>query len=100
MSNHGNVRPISSDRVAGVDRSWMDQAACQYVDNPDIFFPEGGSGQWKMMLELERQAKMVCHRCPVRIECRDYAIETRQVHGIWGGLNEDERKKFAKYGKV
>jgi WhiB family redox-sensing transcriptional regulator len=28
----------------------------------------------------------------VRNECLDYAIRIREPHGIWGGLNEVERK--------
>ena len=39
----------------------------------------------------EQQAKAVCQRCPVRWECLGYALETRQRHGIWGGLNPEER---------
>jgi WhiB family redox-sensing transcriptional regulator len=40
----------------------------------------------------ERQAKAICARCPVRIECLEYAIRIREPHGIWGGLNELERR--------
>jgi len=25
-------------------------------------------------------------RCPVRTQCLAFALRTRQVHGIWGGL--------------
>jgi WhiB family redox-sensing transcriptional regulator len=28
----------------------------------------------------------------VRRDCLDYAIAIREPHGIWGGLNESERK--------
>jgi WhiB family redox-sensing transcriptional regulator len=40
----------------------------------------------------ERQAKGICARCPVRIECLEYAVRIREPHGIWGGLNELERR--------
>ena len=40
----------------------------------------------------ERQAKAICARCPVRMECLEYAIRIREPHGIWGGLNELERR--------
>ena len=40
----------------------------------------------------ERQAKAICARCPVRIECLEYAVRIREPHGIWGGLNELERR--------
>jgi WhiB family redox-sensing transcriptional regulator len=28
----------------------------------------------------------------VRRECLDFALSTREPHGIWGGLNEIERR--------
>jgi len=30
--------------------------------------------------------------CPVRQECLDYALRVREPFGIWGGLNEAERR--------
>jgi hypothetical protein len=35
-------------------------------------------------------------RCPVRLPCLAFALRTRQVHGIWGGLTEEERHQAAK----
>jgi len=40
----------------------------------------------------ERKAKSICAACPVRIECLEYAVRIREPHGIWGGLNEIERR--------
>jgi WhiB family redox-sensing transcriptional regulator len=42
----------------------------------------------------ERAAKDICRRCPVKHPCLSYAIDTREPHGIWGGLNELERKQL------
>ena len=25
-------------------------------------------------------------------ECREYALQTNEAHGVWGGLNERERR--------
>ena len=30
--------------------------------------------------------------CPVRKECLTFALRIREPHGIWGGLNEMERR--------
>jgi WhiB family redox-sensing transcriptional regulator len=30
----------------------------------------------------------------VRRECLGYALEIREPHGIWGGLNENERREL------
>lgn len=38
------------------------------------------------------KARQVCRECAVRAECLDYALETNQDSGIWGGLAEEERR--------
>jgi len=38
------------------------------------------------------RAKAVCAQCPVRSECLEWALETAQPHGVWGGLDEQERE--------
>ena len=37
------------------------------------------------------QAKAICAGCPVRRQCLAFALRTHQVHGVWGGLTEQER---------
>jgi WhiB family redox-sensing transcriptional regulator len=36
----------------------------------------------------------MCALCPVQRACLDYAIGIREPHGVWGGLNEVERKQI------
>lgn len=43
------------------------------------------------MLQIE-EAKAVCRRCDVREQCLQWALETGQDAGVWGGLSEDERR--------
>lgn len=40
----------------------------------------------------EGQAKLVCRDCIVRTECLAQALGAREPYGIWGGLNEVQRK--------
>jgi WhiB family transcriptional regulator, redox-sensing transcriptional regulator len=72
----------ASDEAA----DWRSQGACLSAD-PDLFFPisPGGASQRQV-----RRAKAVCATCPVQAECLAFAVETRQVHGVWGGLGEEE----------
>ncbi len=37
-------------------------------------------------------AKAVCAGCQVRRECLQYALATRQLHGVWGGTTEDNAR--------
>lgn len=66
-------------------RPWTASGACLNVD-PDLFFPTPG--------ESTSRAKAVCDGCPVRQPCLEFALEQREVFGIWGGLSERERRKL------
>lgn len=42
---------------------------------------------------IEQQAKRICwQECPVRAKCLNRSFSFGVPHGIWGGLNEEERK--------
>jgi WhiB family transcriptional regulator, redox-sensing transcriptional regulator len=71
-----------------MDRDWCTRGACRDVD-PELFFPVGTSGP---AVEQTARAKAVCARCPVRVECLEWALATGQATGVWGGLSEDERR--------
>jgi WhiB family transcriptional regulator, redox-sensing transcriptional regulator len=78
----------SSLALANADYSWRSKAICRDTD-PDLFFPVGTTGQ--ALVQIAR-AKEVCAECPVRVPCLEYALETNQDSGIWGGLSEEERR--------
>lgn len=77
---------LRAERLTG--SGWWRLAACRSAD-PDLFFPVSGAGPAVAQVAA---AKAVCAGCPVRRECLTYAIFTRQQHGVWGGLTEDERR--------
>jgi WhiB family redox-sensing transcriptional regulator len=41
------------------------------------------------------QVKHLCDECPVRPECRDYALANPSLQGYWGGTRHEERLKMA-----
>lgn len=57
---------------------------------PDIFFPEDVP-EPDLRRQLTIVAKEMCSGCPVKTQCFEYALETDQRHGIWGGTSPDER---------
>ena len=69
---------------------WAELAACKDED-PELFFPTGTTLNAKMQAAVARE---VCTQCIVRDECRDWATDTRQDHGVWGGLDEFERRSL------
>jgi WhiB family transcriptional regulator, redox-sensing transcriptional regulator len=74
--------------------SW-ELAACQRVD-PELFFPVSAIGPARAQVA---QAKAICAGCGVRKICLDYALATRQPHGVWGGMTEDERRVAVAVGE-
>ena len=69
---------------------WRDAAACRSVE-PDLFFPIGTTGT---ALHHIAAAKAVCATCPVSSECLEFALETNQDSGVWGGTSEEERRQL------
>jgi len=69
-------------------RDWWESAACLEAD-PELFFPVAAHGPGRDEIA---QAKEVCAACRVRRQCLQFALATRQMHGVWGGTTEDERQ--------
>ena len=67
------------------DTTWREKAACRDLDT-GMFFPDSESDAGP--------ALEVCGACPVRMECLEWALATRQHDGIWGGATETERKRI------
>jgi WhiB family redox-sensing transcriptional regulator len=73
--------------------AWRDEAACLDYD-PELWFPAGQTGAWSAQAD---EAKAICRDCPVRAQCLSWALATRQNHGIWGGMDETERKSLRRH---
>jgi WhiB family redox-sensing transcriptional regulator len=69
---------------------WRFRAVCKDED-PELFFPIGNSGPAVLQIA---EAKAVCRRCPVMEQCAQWALETGQDAGVWGGLDEDDRRRM------
>lgn len=67
---------------------WRHGAEC-FGEDPELFFPIGNTGP--ALLQIE-DAKAVCRRCPVIDQCLQWALESGQDCGVWGGMSEDERR--------
>lgn len=67
---------------------WVEQARC-IGEDPELFFPVGSS---QPALRKIRDAKAVCSTCSVREACLEWSLTTFQDAGIWGGLDEEERR--------
>ena len=75
------------------EQLWQMKAACRGPQSA-IFFPPSHFERKEDKEARERRAKSICSECPVQHPCLEYALSIREPHGIWGGLNELERKQL------
>ncbi len=75
---------IMSGPVAPALGEWPSGGLCVGED-PEGFFPSRG--------DPGTGARQVCASCPVRTECLSYAT-TADEFGIWGGLDQQERRNL------
>ncbi len=72
-------------------QAWQANAACRGPQSA-MFFPPSHFERRDEKDLREANAKAICATCSVRRDCLDYAVQIREPHGIWGGLNEMERR--------
>ena len=72
-------------------RSWHQQALCAGIDTA-VFFPADDE-RLLQRNRRERVAKAICAACPVRQPCAVHALVNRELHGVWGGLSESDRRR-------
>jgi len=81
--------PGPGDWAAHPDR------ACAHVD-PELFFPVSEvAGRYDPAIQI---AKALCRTCPVITPCREYALATPTLQGIWGATTDKERRKIRRGG--
>jgi len=86
----GKPGPFSSLRPGSVRAPDLSDGACRSAD-PDLFFPADAErvADWHCR---EAAAKAICAGCPVRRLCLEYALDSGEDFGIWGGCDETERR--------
>ncbi len=69
-----------------------EQGACRNEEPNTFFYDEGMKGLRK--LERKRAAQAICSTCVVQSQCLEYSVLSVEEYGVWGGVDEDERKKL------
>ena len=57
---------------------------------PDVFFPDDFPDR-TMRAKAVQIAKKLCDECPIKMQCLETALATKEGYGIWGGLTPQER---------
>jgi WhiB family redox-sensing transcriptional regulator len=76
--------------VAWQRDNWRSRGACLSAD-PDLFFPISATGS---SADQVAAAKAICAGCQVLSDCLSFALAQLDMHGIWGGTTDDERKRL------
>ena len=79
----GHIRGAVFEKLVEDDPELIG-SLCAETD-PYLFFPGEGDSH------LTKEAKKVCHICPIEKRCLDYAIRNDEEHGVWGGMTHSER---------
>ena len=79
--------------VQTISETWQLRAACRGPESA-VFFPPSSSERRDERELREAKAKAICAECCVQADCLEYALTIREPHGIWGGLNEHERREL------
>lgn len=78
MSHYSGSIPDTTTHT----NDWLADAPCK--DDPEIMF----SGSKHDIAA----AKDICRTCPVTTRCLQWALDTGEDWGVWGGLSESERR--------
>lgn len=81
MSNYTGSVPDTAPRPT----DWLSKAPCKA--DPDAMFPGSNT------VDIEN-AKSFCYRCSAVDKCLQWALDTGEEHGVWGGLSEAERRQL------
>lgn len=70
-----------------LDGDWTRDAACQKPGSEGLdFFARSAEDRYA--------ARAVCLSvCPVRWKCLQFALESQEIHGIWGGVDDYEIRR-------
>jgi WhiB family redox-sensing transcriptional regulator len=69
-------------------QEWHEDAECAKPKNAEFinnFFANKPAQQY--------QAKKLCSICPVKKECAQWALNEKQLWGIWGGLSPEQIRR-------
>lgn len=90
------------EQLGAAEDDWRVRGNCRRV-NSDVFFPvqtvsrvnEDGTS---IDVEIDDepaypspQAKNICHHCPVRVDCLNYALAKDIPYGTFGGMSAYQR---------
>lgn len=88
--------PSSGTRAHGTpkvpSRDWRDEGAC--VGQPAVLWYANEPSSEANGTAMYREGKRICESCPVQHECLEWALDTKEAFGLWGGVTPRGRSKL------
>jgi WhiB family redox-sensing transcriptional regulator len=84
MTKAGKLFDIAERGIPPV--ALLDDIACRGEDTT-LFFPTSSDDT-----APAQAAIAICRRCPHQDECLQWALDTKQGYGIWGGTTPAQRR--------
>ncbi|MBC7582040.1 WhiB family transcriptional regulator [Aeromicrobium sp.] len=84
-----------NEKNPNLEGDWRHFSAC-IGEDPELFFPIGNTGPAVLQAE---EAKRICMSCDARVKCLEWAMQSEENFGIWGGLTEGERQAIKRRSK-
>jgi len=81
--------------TGGIDAPFFDGSQICAQTDPDLFFPDSAA---ESQLNL-KQVRPLCRECEFKTPCLEYALKFPDLHGIWAGTTETERKIMRRYSR-
>jgi len=85
-----NLSRRTEESVSILEEAWREYAACKGAPS-EMFFDTSPA--------VQADARKICAGCRVRTECLEWALETEQQYGIFGGLTVRGRKQLQRRRK-
>jgi WhiB family transcriptional regulator, redox-sensing transcriptional regulator len=77
-------------RLGELNVDWRDDALCKEERIPTtMFYPDRKRGD-----VAAAEARKICLRCPVRLDCARWAMDAGEDHGVWGGASPRQRQRM------
>lgn len=76
---------FSKGKSLTIPSNWAKDAACQD--------PEIGVDFYSNKPAEQKKARALCNECPIRFACLQFAMDTEERWGVWGGTTDIERRK-------
>lgn len=98
MSDQAWIEWILGDserkKLGSLENEWKQNAICSIENIPTkVFYPERKRGDVAAAF-----ARKICFRCPVRIDCAQWAIKANEDYGVFGGASPRQRQKMKSLG--